>query len=666
MPIGVIVVSSEHDCTIDGPYRGGEVFPLHIKAGFGWIGKTGDDSCGELSTPAFTALTLSFNFKGLLEVPTGVDPAVTSLSMSFNEIKQLPDYSFSNLTLLNKLTLSYNKIWNIGSLAFEGCPITELKLHNNLLTSFPNLTSIGPTLSILTLGYNRLVNVNGELLEPLIVLKEISMEGETNTLSSDLTFVPSLQATVEELNLAKVNLEDLDDAFRDTIPTLKILELNTGSWVGNNVSNYNFLGATLETLYMVNMQLEEFPVISTLGPTLKYLCLSQNHFLEPITSDKLDVYSVLSRLEVSDCGITTFPDLTSVADTLGFIDLESNNISYLPEDAFTEHHRLYMAKLSDNPFLKMLPNFTTGMMSIYAKNIGLEDLPCSYLQQHPGLLFFTVSGNPFRSFPLECLPGKLYQVELDRTAIEYLPSKNLSHLTKLTKIVLKDSQLKCMDEFTISDTPLKIDLTGINMHCDCCWNWTKKPQFLINAPTLILDDEPCKSPSHLVGIPWSEITIQQLVCGEETTVETTHLDTTIMPDGASLPDTTIMQDETSLSDTTVMPGDTSRPDTTIFPGESSRSDTTKFTYTAAQGKATKATKASPHVPTTPANPSEKLSEATPLSMTDTPEGLLSAKKSHTAFEASAVTSHDIYPELMPTTERAEERFSGLVAAAHVL
>lgn len=51
------------------------------------------------------------------------------------------------------------------------------------------------------------------------------------------------------------------------------------------------------------------------------------------------------------------------------------------------------------------------------------------------------------------------------------------------------------------------------MVCDCCWRWVKELQSSNRTNFRIhLSAQPCKSPPELVGVPWTDITLDNLTC----------------------------------------------------------------------------------------------------------------------------------------------------------
>uniref|UniRef100_A0A3P9JGV4 Slit homolog 3 (Drosophila) n=1 Tax=Oryzias latipes TaxID=8090 RepID=A0A3P9JGV4_ORYLA len=95
--------------------------------------------------------------RGLRSLPKGIPKDTTELDLSNNSISTLAPYTFSNMTQLATLILSYNQIHCFPVHAFDGLKSLRLTLHGNDLSTIPegafnHLTS----LSHLALGANPL------------------------------------------------------------------------------------------------------------------------------------------------------------------------------------------------------------------------------------------------------------------------------------------------------------------------------------------------------------------------------------------------------------------------------------------------------------------------------------------------------------------------------
>lgn len=129
-------------------------------------------------------------YKELLEVPTGLPPNITTLSLSANKIKLLKSKSFINVTQVNSLWLAHNEIVTIERDTLA--PLIQLRnldISYNKITNFPwedlqNLTA----LQLLKMNNNEMVNLPKDAFSTLVDLRSLRINNNKFTTIVQGTF----------------------------------------------------------------------------------------------------------------------------------------------------------------------------------------------------------------------------------------------------------------------------------------------------------------------------------------------------------------------------------------------------------------------------------------------------------------------------------------------
>lgn len=264
-----------------------------------------------LSLTCLKVLSLSLNNIEFIDTSTIHLPNLTTLDLSKNKIKQIPNDFSKSFPALKELNLSDNFIKefpvNDGSIPLT---IEKLTIYNNEIDVIPGYFKLFNHLKELTIAYN------------------------------NLRLVPELP---ESLQILRVNDNKINEITPQKLPQLQSLHLF-----------YN--------------QLEELPINMEL-PSLETLLLDHNK-LTAFSINK-SFSSTLSTLDISFNQISEIPsELFTQYTHLGIFNCTFNNISEIPS-GISNCQLLYRLEISHNP-IKRLPLLPTSLIIFHAVHCEIE------------------------------------------------------------------------------------------------------------------------------------------------------------------------------------------------------------------------------------------------------------------------------------------------------
>lgn len=131
--------------------------------------------------------------KGLITIPTGIDPGTQVLEFSGNNLKLLPRERFERMGLINlqRIYLAKCKISQIDDRAFRGLTnLVELDLSFNLLTAVPTATFVDyPSLMRLIVSGNPIRTLRAASFRPLSFLTSLELSNCQIETVEDGTFL---------------------------------------------------------------------------------------------------------------------------------------------------------------------------------------------------------------------------------------------------------------------------------------------------------------------------------------------------------------------------------------------------------------------------------------------------------------------------------------------
>lgn len=254
-----------------------------------------------------------------------------------NDITGLPDGTFSTFPDVTDVLLTNNQVSTVHANALCGTVTFKLQLNYNLMTSFPDLSCVAPTLREVYLGWNLICSVSPTVLQGLS-LEYLKLAGNCLASIPDLSPISHSLVTLDldENQITHVGTE------LENFQNLLNVELEYNQI--QTIHPHAFNGTILQLLRLRSNNLTPFPDLADVGDTLFTLILNEN----PITDFSADLSQVtaLKTLELKDCGMTSFPQElcdSSVGYQLRRLYLQGNAIDNIDTtaDGCTEISKMY-------------------------------------------------------------------------------------------------------------------------------------------------------------------------------------------------------------------------------------------------------------------------------------------------------------------------------------
>ncbi|XP_050293092.1 protein artichoke [Anthonomus grandis grandis] len=253
-----------------------------------------------------------------------IHPRLKRIIAKGNKFNFFPAELISNLQFLEVVDLSFNQLKNVDELDYARLPrLHTLLLSHNELEGVSEMAFHNSTqLQILDLSYNKLERLGERTFESLLRLKLLNLEGNLLADLPDNIFERIRLQMLENINLSR---------NRFTIPPLKSLQ-----------RQYFFLN----TLDLSFNGIEEVPKEDQMMVNIKQLDLSYNPLTPKAVSNIFNEPKTVRSLNLAGTGIAFLPRLET--PFLKRLNLTSNNISRISEDAFERTTLLESLDLSNN------------------------------------------------------------------------------------------------------------------------------------------------------------------------------------------------------------------------------------------------------------------------------------------------------------------------------
>ncbi|XP_078604929.1 uncharacterized protein LOC144878339 [Branchiostoma floridae x Branchiostoma japonicum] len=278
--------------------------------------------------------------RGLTVVPANIPLGTTVLYLSSNNIQNLSDVDFSNLTSLERLDLDNNDIRVLPDRVFSHLTrLQYLLLYDNHIADLPdgvfsNLTS----LLQLHLHNNNISSLPTGVFSHLTSLYRLFLSDNHIADLPDGVFSHLTRLWI--LDLSNNHIADLPDGVFSHLTSLQQLYLS-GNHIADLPDGVFSNRTSLKWLYLSNNNISSLPtgVFSHLT-SLRGLWLSDNHIAD-LPDGVFSHLTRLERLSLSGNHIADLPDgVFSKLTSLGWLYLRNNNISSLPSGVFSHLTRL--------------------------------------------------------------------------------------------------------------------------------------------------------------------------------------------------------------------------------------------------------------------------------------------------------------------------------------
>ncbi|XP_050544961.1 leucine-rich repeat-containing G-protein coupled receptor 5 [Daktulosphaira vitifoliae] len=382
---------------------------------------------------------------GLVSVPEDVPIKIVKLDLASNNITEINEKVFGQLTLLEDLVIADNPIKTIHPKAFlNNVRLKRLSLQKCQLVRAPCDTfQHFKQLTSLQLDQNQFTEIDGRCFDQLSQLKNLWLE------NNKLTKVPkqtlSLVPTLEAINLGSNSIVDISNDSFSSLPNLIILLLKRNQIGSIDESAFESL-TSLRILELDDNQLDTVPTALIKLTSLQELSLSGNNIkyipdgilqrsqgltlLELKGNPLIGVHPYafaslpkLRKLVLSEAReLTEFPNLNGTS-ALEFLRIDRASIYSIPDSLCITSPEIKSLDIKWNK-LSRIPNLNK------CKNLRLLDLANNHISSLEGSLFrnlsrlhdLLLSYNYITSVPRDAFYGLLQLKVLD------LESNKISHI----------------------------------------------------------------------------------------------------------------------------------------------------------------------------------------------------------------------------------------------
>ena len=251
------------------------------------------------------ATVVNLESQGYLSIPVfSITVAVSDLKMKDNAITTIGDNECSTFTVLSKADFSDNQITYVSPSAFEDTILRELRLANNALTSFLDVSAVGPTLYRLHLEYNAITSPDNDWLvnmtKTLDNLALVYLKGNKLSTVPDLC---ELGDTMVDLNLRYNPMVD---------PTPEFWNKFT-----NAMTKISFIGLGYSSM-------TQWPDLNNIADTVKILTMGS---FQGVVIPDLSNFTIIQSLWFNASDILAIPDLSVSNPTLTKLNLEHTKLT---------------------------------------------------------------------------------------------------------------------------------------------------------------------------------------------------------------------------------------------------------------------------------------------------------------------------------------------------
>ena len=449
----------------------------------------------ELSISSFEILNLSrMNITDIYEFfHRSQHRNLVKLSLSNNYIRELRSRTFYYLTKLRFLDLSFNELTSLGDL--DGLANVEyLYLSHNFLEKIHATTFDGlQLLRVLDLSHNRLLNVDDTPFQNLFDLQILNLG------SNHLT---SFAITTGFENLEVLSLGS--NRLRSMYSVGMLMKLRNLDMSANEI---DFLGPNTfsrgQSLTAVNFShnLISFLDGNTFADSsVDVLDISHNKLTSLHYYGLQGVKSLYAQANaIKNISVDAFYRL----NTLSLVNLELNDIHWLPRYLFTPVYTLKSISLSHNPLGGYLQR--TGVLAGFSK-LETLNLAGVGLKQIPSKLFSNMSF--------------LKSLDISSNKLSSVDSYAFQNASRITFLNMSHNLLTVPSIETLQSLPhLQIvDLSGNPFQCTCelmpFRNW-----LLVTNTTVLNSIDPnfyyCSGPAEWRGVSVLDFQLDSGTCSHQ-------------------------------------------------------------------------------------------------------------------------------------------------------
>ena len=413
-------------------------------------------------------------------------PLLERLDLSRNNIFNFREQIFCDLSSLQVLNVSHNRLANLSDLGlrygaaktaagagadFCPMPLTELDIsHNHLLevddSSFKSLNH----LRVLRLDHNQIASIDSDALRPLEQLERLDLSVNKLSLLPELVFEPS--RSLRRLDLSNNSLSTLAAQLFSTMSHLEVLVL---SWNELTLSEAAIGGLFSHLVRLVVLDLSHNRIGRIWSPLFSELysvqVLSlQDNVIESIESGAVSSLSNLHTLQLSRNRLTFVDSVYfNGLSVLSQLRLDWNVIIGMDSDAFKNCSNLQELYLNGNRLERIPASFKTLTLlkTLDLSHNRIRFLNASSMRSLKNLVHLGLAGNQIKSIRQASFPPLPMLKSLDvsstslqtveRAALDVLTSLEVLHLNANNLTTLKNvlHNLPNLRRLNVSDNELR-------------------------------------------------------------------------------------------------------------------------------------------------------------------------------------------------------------------
>ncbi|XP_049947392.1 leucine-rich repeat-containing protein 15 [Schistocerca serialis cubense] len=474
--------------------------------------------------------------QSLTAIPEGLDPNVTYLDLSRNNIMTVDPAKLSGLTRLTRLDLSGNYISLLSAAAFSALvSLEELDLSGNRISRLAhvaadsllaNLTRLG-RLSLAGNQLRELQELDGALVLASPSLRELDLSRcqlQKIDHRATLARLPRLQvlnvsdnpikwirevvsASLHTLDASRCEMDSLGSSALRGLTALVSLRVSLNPQL--RLGEPRLYAATLRRLHADHCALDK-PALQGM-PALQYAFLRGNK-VETLTQKDFNNSAQLIRLELPRNLIRFIEkDAFRPLVELERLDLSGNKLHQLAWNAFVNCKKLKWLYLSENPLTELTNISSDSIRTIDASQCKISGLRRDVLTGARQLLELNLSSNWIESVPKRLRSVSLVKLDLSQCRLSAVTNETFVELYQLRYLYLHGNRLTNVPKSSMV-TGLK-NLVHLTLHdnpwrCDCgapdfryLWD-----NLTASSPPILTVSErqtvKCASPEAVAGQQW--------------------------------------------------------------------------------------------------------------------------------------------------------------------
>lgn len=329
---------------------------------------------------------LKLKIPNVIRIPeTLIDPlesTLTTFELDSRSLKALPDNFFSNLKVLQDVTLRLPDIQSLPSRVFDvdalSTVIKIVTLHDIKYLKSSIFQSLGVLRHLFIRGS---IEMSSDLFRGLhnleiLDLRDITLHKLPDDWFRDLKHL-------RELTLRNARINDISRQNFESFDLLEIIDLSANSLRALNLELFHNISDTLKALNLSHNYLKDIPnKLFKINAALEILDLSENQ-ISNIEATAFKMLPNLKWLYLQNNKINRLePDTLAYNVNIQYLDLSSNILIDLPEGLFRNSQNLSVLKLSDNIFknLERSINFTIPSLTVLDLSYNPIECDCSTVE----------------------------------------------------------------------------------------------------------------------------------------------------------------------------------------------------------------------------------------------------------------------------------------------